>query len=352
MKAAARAGRRARSPGRVRRAPLAAAGLEGRRSAARGRRRTVLPRPRRADRSASLAHSRAAQRAGVLHDRGLARRTAGRVERPAGAWALRRTETHSRSQGELPVLPTRSCSPFLLGSHASFTRSRRPSPPCRIARRCSRRCAGAASARTAAAASPRSPALPGQPHVYYMGATGGGVWKTDDGGITWRPITDGFVKTGSVGAIAVAPSDPNVIYVGMGEACIRSNFSHGDGVYKSLDAGRTWKHVGLAGLAPDRQNRGPPAGRRHRVRRRARTSVRTRTRSAACSARATAARPGRRCCSSTTRPAPSTSSSIRSTRASSTRRSGRCTGGRGRSTAAATAAARTSRWTAAPRGPS
>ncbi len=87
--------------------------------------------------------------------------------------------------------------------------------------------------------------VPGQPLVYYMGATGGGVWKTVDAGLTWNPITDGYVKTGSVGAIAVAPSDPNVIYVGMGEACIRSNFSHGDGVYKSADTGRTWKHIGL-----------------------------------------------------------------------------------------------------------
>jgi len=86
----------------------------------------------------------------------------------------------------------------------------------------------------------------GQPRVYYMGATGGGVWKTDDGGITWSPTTDGFVQTGSVGAIAVAPSDPDVIYIGMGEACLRSNFSHGDGVYKSLDAGATWTHLGLA----------------------------------------------------------------------------------------------------------
>jgi len=86
----------------------------------------------------------------------------------------------------------------------------------------------------------------GQPLVYYMGATGGGVWKTGDGGITWNPITDGYVKTGSVGAIAVAPSDPSVIYVGMGEADVRSNFSHGDGVYTSVDAGRTWKHVGLS----------------------------------------------------------------------------------------------------------
>src|SRR6478672_5401159 len=67
--------------------------------------------------------------------------------------------------------------------------------------------------------------VPGQPVVYYMGATGGGVWKTEDAGLTWRNITDGYVKTGSVGAIAVAPSDANVVYVGMGEADIRSNFS-------------------------------------------------------------------------------------------------------------------------------
>jgi photosystem II stability/assembly factor-like uncharacterized protein len=84
-----------------------------------------------------------------------------------------------------------------------------------------------------------------QPLVYYMGATGGGVWKTEDAGVTWSNISDGFFRTGSVGAIAVAPSDPNVVYVGMGEADIRSNFSHGDGVYKSTDAGKTWKHVGL-----------------------------------------------------------------------------------------------------------
>jgi photosystem II stability/assembly factor-like uncharacterized protein len=85
----------------------------------------------------------------------------------------------------------------------------------------------------------------GQPKVFYMGATGGGVWKTEDGGLNWKPISDGFFKTGSVGAIAVAPSDPNVIYVGMGEACVRGNFSHGDGVYKSEDGGKTWKHIGL-----------------------------------------------------------------------------------------------------------
>jgi len=88
--------------------------------------------------------------------------------------------------------------------------------------------------------------VPGQPSVYYQGATGGGVWKTEDAGHSWRNVSDGYFKTGSVGAIAVAPSDPNVVYVGMGEACIRSNFSHGDGVYRSTDAGDTWVHLGLA----------------------------------------------------------------------------------------------------------
>ena len=87
--------------------------------------------------------------------------------------------------------------------------------------------------------------VPGQPQVYYMGATGGGVFKTTNGGTSWSPMTDGKVKTGSVGAIAIAPSDPNVVYVGMGEACIRGNVSHGDGVYRSNDAGKTWTHLGL-----------------------------------------------------------------------------------------------------------
>ena len=85
----------------------------------------------------------------------------------------------------------------------------------------------------------------GEPDTYYMGATGGGVWKTTDGGERWRNITDEFFNTGSVGAVAVAPSDSNVIYVGTGEADVRGNFSHGDGVYRSRDAGKTWEHVGL-----------------------------------------------------------------------------------------------------------
>ena len=85
-----------------------------------------------------------------------------------------------------------------------------------------------------------------QPLVYYFGATGGGVWKTTDGGINWEPVSDNYFKTGSVGAIGISDADPNTIYVGMGESPIRGNVSHGDGVYKSMDAGKTWKHVGLS----------------------------------------------------------------------------------------------------------
>src|SRR4029079_17665989 len=75
--------------------------------------------------------------------------------------------------------------------------------------------------------------------------TGGGVWKTADGGAHWEPVSDKDFQTVSIGAIAVSESDPNVIYVGTGEAPIRGNVSHGDGVYKSTDGGRTWKNVGL-----------------------------------------------------------------------------------------------------------
>lgn len=87
--------------------------------------------------------------------------------------------------------------------------------------------------------------LPNDSMTYYMGATGGGVWKTVNAGVTWTPVSDRYFKTGSVGSIAVSESDPNIVYVGMGEACLRSNISHGDGVYKSGDAGRTWKSIGL-----------------------------------------------------------------------------------------------------------
>ena len=85
----------------------------------------------------------------------------------------------------------------------------------------------------------------GDPMTYYMGATGGGVWKTTDAGGSWTNVTDGFLGTGSVGAVTVAQSDPNVVYIGMGETCVRGNLSHGDGVYRSTDAGKTWTHIGL-----------------------------------------------------------------------------------------------------------
>ncbi|MBV9546177.1 MAG: glycosyl hydrolase, partial [Chloroflexi bacterium] len=87
---------------------------------------------------------------------------------------------------------------------------------------------------------------PTQPQVFYFGHCAGGVWKTSDGGRFWTNISDGFFRTGAVGALAVAESDPNVLYAGMGECNIRGNVSHGDGVYGSTDGGRTWRHLGLA----------------------------------------------------------------------------------------------------------
>lgn len=85
-----------------------------------------------------------------------------------------------------------------------------------------------------------------RPLEYYFGATGGGLWKTTDGGQTWKPVTDGQLHSSSVGAVAVSQSNPDIVYIGMGETDIRGNIMQGDGVYKSTDGGKKWTHMGLA----------------------------------------------------------------------------------------------------------
>jgi len=85
-----------------------------------------------------------------------------------------------------------------------------------------------------------------EPMTYYMGGTGSGIWKTTDDGISWKNVSDGFLKTGTVGAIAVSESHPNIVVAGMGEHAARGVMtSMGDGVYKSTDGGKTWEHIGL-----------------------------------------------------------------------------------------------------------
>ena len=84
-----------------------------------------------------------------------------------------------------------------------------------------------------------------RPLEYYFGATGGGLWKTTDGGTTWEPVTDGKITSSSVGAVAVCEANPDVVYIGTGETQLRGNIMQGDGLYKSTDAGKTWRHMGL-----------------------------------------------------------------------------------------------------------
>jgi len=85
----------------------------------------------------------------------------------------------------------------------------------------------------------------GRPDEAYFGATGGGLWKTTDAGENWFPVSDGQIRSASVGAVAVSESNPDLVFIGMGESCIRGNIMPGDGVYKSTDAGKSWRHVGF-----------------------------------------------------------------------------------------------------------
>ncbi len=87
---------------------------------------------------------------------------------------------------------------------------------------------------------------PGRPNEYYFGATGGGLWKTTDAGNTWFPVTDGQISSSSIGAVAVAETNPDIVYIGGGETQLRGSITQGDGVYKSIDGGKTWKHIGLS----------------------------------------------------------------------------------------------------------
>jgi hypothetical protein len=86
---------------------------------------------------------------------------------------------------------------------------------------------------------------PTEPRTFYHGTSSGGVWRTENGGASWANVSDGYFQRASVGALAIAETDPCVIYVGMGECGLRSNVTHGDGVYKSLDGGESWRHMGL-----------------------------------------------------------------------------------------------------------
>ena len=147
----------------------------------------------------------------------------------------------------------------------------------------------------------------GRPREAYFGAVGGGLWKTTDAGNTWAPVTDGQINSSSVGAVAVSESNPDIVFIGMGENCIRGNIMPGDGVYKSADAGKTWAHVGLP--------RCPMRSRRFASTRPTPTSstwpasacITGRAKSAVCSRAPTAARPGSARCSRIRAPARSTS---------------------------------------------
>ena len=179
---------------------------------------------------------------------------------------------------------------------------------------------------------------PSQPHTFYIGVVNGGVWKTTDAGRTWPPIFDDQ-PTGSIGAIAVAPSDPDVIYVGTGEGQQRPDLATGDGIYKSTDGGRTWTHLGLRDAQQIAQIIVDPRTPESAVRRGARPSLRPERGARHLPIDRRRADVSRRCSTRTRTPAASTSRSIRRTRTSSTPRSGRRGRDRGRTATSAARAA-------------
>ena len=124
-----------------------------------------------------------------------------------------------------------------------------------------------------------------QPDTFYIGSVGGGVWKTENSGRTWFPISDEGIPIGSIGAIAVAPSNANVVYVGTGEPDIRSQHSYGIGMFKSTDAGKTWRHIGLEATRQIGARGRRPDGCESGLRRRARARLHVRTRTAASTVR-------------------------------------------------------------------
>ncbi len=136
-----------------------------------------------------------------------------------------------------------------------------------------------------------------QPDTFYFGSVGGGVWKTENAGRTWSPISDEGIPIGSIGAIAVAPSNPNIVYVGTGEPDIRSQHSYGIGMFKSTDAGKTWTAHRPRKDASDRTRSGGPHESESSLCSGARTRLRTQPGTRPVSARPTAARPGRKYCS-------------------------------------------------------
>ena len=115
---------------------------------------------------------------------------------------------------------------------------------------------------------------PTEPGVFYMGSTnGGGVWKTDDAGVSWHNLSDGYFGTTTVSSLAISESDPEILYVGTGDVSFRTNISRGDGLYRSSDGGRSWENMGLADTRNLSRDRGASARPGSRLRRLARTRV-------------------------------------------------------------------------------